>query len=1042
MPNRRSLAAVAVALLTAAAAAGGGFDPALLGALHWRMLGPFRGGRVLAVAGVPGEPSHFYFGSVNGGVWETTDAGRTWRPIFDSQPVGSIGALAIAPSRPKTIYVGTGEADMRSDIAQGEGVWKSTDGGRSWSFLGLADTQQIGAIIVDPRNPDVALVAALGHPYGPNAERGVFRTEDGGKIWTKTLFRDADTGAIDLAFEPSAPDVVYAALWHARRTPWNVYPPASGPGGGIYRSTDNGRTWSAVAGQGLPRNPGRIGLAVAPSAPRRLYAMVDAEAGGLFRSDDAGATWTRTADDPRIWGRGWYFGGVTVDPRNADLVFACNTAMYASADAGKTFTPVKGAPGGDDYHALWIDPTNSDRRIVGADQGAVVTLNGGRTWSSWYNQPTAQFYRVATDRRFPYWVYGAQQDSGAAAVPSRGDSVDGINMTHFHEVTAGGENGNIAPDPLDPQIVFGGEVDRLDLRTGQTQSIDPTIAEPDFYRRTWTLPLVFSRRDPRVLYFSHQQLYRTDDAGRTWRTISPDLTREDPGVPPNLDPSAAAVHQGLGPRRGVIYSIAPSRLADGDLWVGTDDGLVWRTRDEGGHWENVTPPALTPWSKVTMIETSPFDAETAYLAVDRHRLEDRRPYVYRTRDGGRHWDLAVAGIAADHFLNSLRADPARRGLLYAATEKGVWVSFDDGDAWQPLQLDLPVTSVRDLEVHDDDLVIATHGRGFWVLDDLASLRQLDAGVAAAPVWLFAPTPARRVRPGGFTGTPLPKDEPRAPNPPDGAAIDYRLAAAAKAAVTLEIRDGEGGLVRRYSSADKLPDVDLARRVTSPEWFVPPVALSAAPGTHRMVWPLRFASQVRRDEPFADGIWAPPGRYTVTLEVDGVKLTQPLEVLPDPRIDLPAAAYRESFALARDAEALRARLAPEHKRAADLRQAAARTRAGAAAASRASHAAASALDRLIARLDQLVGGEPPANPKNDWFPARQIASFRFVDGALDDLVRALDGADAQPTKAAKQGLANLAPLVDQVLAAWQDARARELAATNRALAAAKLPALDR
>jgi photosystem II stability/assembly factor-like uncharacterized protein len=764
MRRLRSLCLV-LAVAGAAApvsAAASGVDPALFQELRYRLIGPFRGGRVLAVSGVPGEPSHFYFGSVNGGVWETQDAGRTWTPIFDGQDVGSIGALAVAPSDPKRLYVGTGEADMRADIAQGDGVYRSDDGGRTWRHLGLADTQQIARILVDPRDANRVLVAALGHPYGRNAERGVFRSTDGGVTWQRVLFKDADTGAIDLVFQPGNPDVVYAALWQTRRPPWSVYPPSNGPGSGLYVSKDGGKSWAQISGHGFPERPGRIGLALAPSRPERVFAMVDAQAGGLYRSDDGGASWTHVSGDRRIWGRGWYFGGVTVEPKDPDTVYACNTAMYRSQDGGKTFVPVKGAPGGDDYHVLWIDPEHPERRMLGVDQGAVISLNGGATWSSWYNEPIAQMYHVITDERFPYWVYGAQQDSGAAALPSRTGTIDGITMMEFREITAGGESDQIAPDPKDPELIFGGRVDKLDLRTEQTQSIDPTLSSREDDRATWTLPLVFSRRDPSLLYFARQRLFRTADGGRHWDVISPDLTREDPGLPANLDAATAADTPRPGRRHGVIYAIAPSRLADHDLWVGTDDGLIWRTRDEGAHWQNVAPTQLTPWSKVGILETSHFDAETAYAAVDRHRLEDTRPYVYRTRDGGASWTLAARGIPDGSFVNAVREDPKRRGLLFAGTEKGVYVSFDDGDSWQPLQLDLPVTSVRDMVVHGDDLVVATHGRGFYILDDLTPLRQAGPEAERSAAWLYAPATAVRVRPAGFTGTPLPKDEPMAP----------------------------------------------------------------------------------------------------------------------------------------------------------------------------------------------------------------------------------------------------------------------------------------
>ncbi|HEX9160191.1 MAG TPA: hypothetical protein VF980_00675, partial [Thermoanaerobaculia bacterium] len=703
------------ALLLGTASVAFAVDPSLFQDLHWRLIGPFRGGRAVAVTGVPGEPQHFYFGSVNGGVWETVDAGRTWQPIFDSQPVGSIGAIAVAGSNHKLIYVGSGEADMRSDIAQGNGMYKSADGGKTWSRIGLSDSQQIGRIIIHPDNANLLYVAALGHPYGPNTERGVFRSRDGGTSWTKVLGRDIDTGAIDLAFEPGNPSVIYAALWQTRRTPWSIYPPSNGPGSGLFKSTDGGDHWTELRA-GLPEKPGRIGIAVAPSMPNRVYAIVDAPKGGMYRSDDGGAHFTLAGNDSRVWSRGWYFGGITVEPKNADVVYSCNVNVYQSSDAGKTWVPVKGAPGGDDYHQLWIDPEHPERRILGVDQGVVVSVNNGKTWSSWLNQPTGQFYHVMTDNRFPYRVYGAQQDSGAAGVPSRTNEYNGISIAEFREITAGGESDNVAPDPTDPDVLYGGRVERLDTRTHQTHSVDPTLAYPENDRRTWTLPLVFSPRDPRVLYFANQRMFRTDDAGQHWTVISPDLTRENPGAPPNLDPTTAALRAGPGTRFGVIYAIAPSRLADRDIWAGTDDGQIWRTRDEGAHWDNITPPELTAWSKVGIIDTSHFDAETAYASVDRHRLDDFQPYVYRTHDGGKHWQLVASGLPT--FVNVVREDPVRRGVLYAGTESGMSVSFDDGDHWQSLQMNLPVTSIRDIDVHGDDVVIATHGRAFWILDNV------------------------------------------------------------------------------------------------------------------------------------------------------------------------------------------------------------------------------------------------------------------------------------------------------------------------------------
>ena len=1004
-------------------------NPALFQDLRWRLIGPFRGGRVLAVAGVPGQPDHFYFGSVNGGVWETRNAGRTWRPIFDDVPVGSIGALAVAPSDAKVIYVGTGEADMRSDIAQGRGVYRSDDGGRTWRFVGLGDTQQIGRIEVDPRDADVVYVAALGHPYGPNAERGVFKSRDGGAHWTKVLGPDPHTGAIDVVLEPGNPDLLYAALWQTRRTPWNMYPPANGPGSGLYRSRDGGAHWTKLEGHGFAAKPGRIGIAVAASEPARVYAMVDADSGGLYRSDDRGDHWTRTSSDTRIWQRGWYFGGVTVEPRNADVVYACNTNLYRSADGGRTFAPIEGDPTGDDYHTLWIDPGDPDRRILGTDQGTIVSVDGGRSWSSWYNQPTAQLYHVSTDDCFPYWVYGSQQDAGAVGLPSRTNTYDGITLEQFKEVTAGGESHNIAPDPLDPQTIYGGTVDKLDLRTEQTRSIDPTAAYPDQWRSVWTLPLVFSRRDPHVLYFARQKVFRTSDAGEHWTIISPDLTRERPGVPANLDPSSAGHDLGLGPRAGVVYALAPSWLADRELWAGTDDGLVWRTLDDGAHWQNVTPAALTPWSKVGIIEPSHFDARSAYIAVDRHRLDDRHPYIYRTRDGGRSWKLIVSGIPAEHFVNAVREDPKRRGLLYAATEEGVSVSFDDGDHWQSLRLNLPVTSVRDLVAHDDDLVIATHGRSFWILDDVSPLRQLNAEVAGAAAWLFQPATARRVRGAGFTGTPSPKDEPIAPNPPAGAWIDYTLAQAATRPLVLEIHDGSGELVQRHSSADTVAKPDVSRLRMAPQWVIPPSHLENTSGMHRFVWPLRYAPSGDTTHR-GDGVWAPPGAYSVTLTVDGKSYQRTLTLAPDPRVKLEPDDFREQFELARSVESTSARLTRAVEAAGRVRKAVVELR------SSANGALADTLDAFQARLTLLSGEKPASNPANAWsFPPRRIESLRWLAGALGDLLQMVDGADAAPSADAREAFAKLQPMVGSTLDAWQRFVATDLEALNQRLRSA-------
>lgn len=1005
----------------AGAAQAASVDPSQFAQLRWRSIGPYRGGRVLAVSGVPGRPNQFWFGAVNGGVWKTDDSGRTWRPMFDDQPVASIGDLAVAPSAPDTIYVGTGEADMRSDIAQGQGLYKSTDGGRSWSFIGLKDSQQIGRVLVDPRNPDVVLVAALGHPYGPNEMRGVFRSTDGGKTWAKTLFKDADTGAIDLAFEPGNPEVVYAALWQTRRPPWNVYPPSNGPGGGLWKSTDGGQTWTQLT-SGLPKEVGHMGVGVSAADPKRVYVLVDGlgGAGGLYRSDDRGQSFAKVTDDKRIWNRGWYFGGITVDPTNADKVYVADTIMLRSDDGGRHFIALKGDPTGDDYHRLWIDPADPKRQILGVDQGTLITQNGGETWSSWFNQPTGQFYHVVTDNRFPYRVYGAQQDSGAAGVPSRTDAIwDGINMTQFHEVTAGGESDNIAPDPDDPDIVFGGRVDRLDLKTGQTRSVDPTLAFPDDYRGTWTLPLVFGKAD-HALYFGNQRVFRTTDRGQHWTPISPDLTRENPAVPSTLDAPTVADVERTQARRGVVYAIGPSSLDEKLIWAGTDDGLVWRTTDGGGHWANLTPKPLGPWSKVGVVEAGHADAQTAYLAVDRHRLDDFRSYVYRTHDGGKSWKLIAKGLDKGDELNAVnvvREDPKTPGLLFAGTERGVFVSFDDGDAWQPLQSGLPATSIRDIEVKGDDLVIATHGRSFYILDDMAALRELKVG-PQGETRLFAPAVAIRVRSPGFAGTPMPKDEPMAQNPPNGAYIDYVLAAAPKAPVEIVVRDAAGAEVRRFSSADRLEPLDAGKLAAAPEWIDRPTPPGAEPGAHRLVWNFRYAAaKGLSEDPHADGVWAPPGAYDVELIVDGSSQHARLEVRPDPRVKAEAADYQAQFAMARDIEAAQARVSLALKQAGELHKALAERMKTADAAETAR------LQALDARIVQITDLEFDKNPRNSMpTPPHNLTGLRFLSARLGVLYDATDGSDGAPTADARAGWSQAQAALAGTLQAWADLKA--------------------
>jgi photosystem II stability/assembly factor-like uncharacterized protein len=890
-------------------------DSKLYSSLKWRLIGPFRGGRSVAAAGVPGEPDTYYFGAVGGGVWKTTNSGRTWQPIFDREPVSSIGAIAVAPSDPNVIYVGTGETDIRSDLSFGNGVYKSTDAGRTWQHIGLEDTRAIASILVNPHDPNLVLVAALGHPYGPNPQRGVFRSADGGSTWNQVLYKDENTGAAALSADPETGRTVYASLWQARRPPWSVYGPIEGPGSGLYKSDDGGETWTNLRGNGLP-NDGlrRIGISVAyGDQGRRVYALIDAgkaEQRGLYRSDDSGASWMHVSADARITGRAWYFSGVYVDPQHPDTVYVANTAVYRSIDGGANFVPFKGAPGGDDYHSLWLNPANSKRMVLTSDQGTVVTVDGGETWSSWYNQPTAQFYHVVADDQFPYHVYGAQQDSGSVEIATRSDSPE-ISFRDWR-ATAGGEAGYMAPDPLHPDLVIGGDtyggIERLWKSTRQVQSISPAIGRaPNFgsrsgcqsgagFRFTWTSPIVFSPKEPQALYFSSQLIWRSLDEGANWQAISPDLARPAGGPQPSIEGGPAEFEKVTG--CGVVYTVAPSPLDAGLLWAGTDDGFIWVTRDGGRNWTNVTPQALGPWSKVSLIDASHFDAGTAYAAIDRHRLDDPQPHILRTHDYGRTWQEVDAGLSSGGYLHVVREDPGRQGLLYAGSEVGVSVSFDDGDHWQSLQLNLPTSPIHDLAVHGDDLIVATHGRSFWVLDDVTALRQLSPEVTASDAYLFKPAAAMRLRGRPFEGTPLPPDEPTAQNPPNGAVIDYLLKTEPGSDVRLEILDAQGKPIRQYSSADKPSPPQRAPIVTS-NWLRQPPILSKNAGLNRFVWDLRYGRAPVPAPGGSDfltprGLMVLPGDYQVRLSVNGHSYVQPLEVELDPRVKTPREDLERQF----------------------------------------------------------------------------------------------------------------------------------------------------
>ncbi len=1015
------------------------YDPVLFGGLKWRLLGPFRAGRCVAATGVPGHPNEFYFGAVAGGVWKTGDSGQTWMPVFDSMPIASIGAIAVAPSDTNVVYVGSGEADMRSDISYGDGMYKSTDGGKTWAHVGLRDSRQIGRVLVDPHNPNLVFVAALGHAYGANAERGVYRSSDGGRTWQKILGKDENTGAIDLAFDPRDSRTIYAALWRTRRPPWNVYPPSNGPNSGLYKSADGGITWTQLT-QGLPSEGlGRIGIAVSPADANRVYAIVDAKAGGLYRSDDAGATWRLMDNENRIWQRGWYFGGVTADPKDADTLYVANTSLYRSRDGGRTFTPIKGAPGGDDYHQLWIYPEDPSRMVVATDQGTVVSVDGAGSWSSWYNQPTAQFYHVAADNRFPFWVYGAQQDSGAAGTTTRSNQGN-ISFRDWMPVCAGGESGYVAPDPLNADVLFGGTVTKCNLISNETQNVSPTLQYTDTFRQTWTLPLVFSPADPRALYFSHQMLFKTVDGGQSWSKISPDLTRKNPGAAANLDELTATYTPG-GPRRGVIYTIAPSPLRANDIWVGTDDGLIQVTHDGGKIWQNVSPPELTPWSKVGMLDASHFDPNTVYAAVDRHRLEDYEPYIYVTHDGGKSWKRISNGITGS-YVNVVKEDPVRQGLLYAGTELGVFVSFDDGAHWQSLQLNLPVTSIRDFAIKDNSLVVATHGRSFWILDDVSPLRQINAQTAAAGAHLFQPPNAYRVRPGGNYGTPLPLGTAIAENPPDGAVIDYYLKSASAAPVTLEILDSAGRLLRRYSSADQ----PIAVNPTSVDWpaawlKVPPV-LSAEAGMHQWYWDTRYAAPAgapvgRRGS--AEGPWAVPGQYTVRLTVGGQVFTQPLTLKMDPRMSVSQADLTKQFELAQQIGELISQNSAALREARQLRAKVQSTRHQAVARA----AVVTALDNFSRDLQVVAGLTAPGAATFTGFEqvSPELVTLQAVGRKLNEIGSAVNSADTTPTATAVAAFAEAQRASAATLAKWNELKNTSLPQLNRVLRQNKLPEIQ-
>ena len=873
-------------------------DPLFKG-MHYRNIGPFRGGRSLTVTGIPGDVNTYYFGGVGGGVWKSTDGATSWSSVFDKEGTSSIGSLAVALSDPNIIYVGTGEAALRGDISHGDGVYKSLDAGKTWKNVGLRDTRAIGKVIIHPRNPDIVFVAALGHQYGPNPERGIFRTMDGGKTWEKVLYKDENTGGIDIAFDPNNPNILFAALWQVKRTPYSLE--SGGPGSGLYRSADGGATWKHLEGSGLPKGPwGKVGVVVGADSDR-VYALIQAQEGGLYRSDNGGQKWELINPNRALIQRAWYYMHIFADPKNAETIYILNVQFFKSTDGGHTFNKIRPPHG--DNHALWIDPANTRRMISGDDGGATVTLDGGKTWTAQLNQPTAQFYHVITDNRFPYYVYGAQQDNSTIAIASRGES-GRIDRPDWYPV-GGGESGYIAPYPPDPNIVYAagyeGELTRFDKRTGQLKQVSPWPEVTDGegaanlkHRFQWTAPVYISPHDPNVLYHGGERLFKTSDGGMHWDAISPDLTRNDKtkqtisGGSIDKDDTGTEYYD-------TIFSVVESPVVKGVIWVGTDDGLVQLTRDGGKAWANVTPKEMPEWSRISLIDASPHDAGTAYVAADCHQLDDLHPYIYKTHDYGKTWTRITQGIPDNTFARAVREDPKRRGLLYAGTETGIFVSFDDGVSWRSLKLNLPTTPVHDLAVKDDDLVVATHGRSFWVLDDLSPLRQFQDAIAKEDVHFYQPRAAWRVRGGGRGGRGVIGGE----NPPAGATMYFYVKAAPKGEATIEILDSGGKRVRKYSSTKT---VDLTEPM-DPEAEKPKKEIEIQAGLNRFTWDLRYDWAPRLPDYYlydyesgTHGPLALPGRYQVKLTVDGKTFTAPLELKLDPRVKVSAEDLEKQFSL--------------------------------------------------------------------------------------------------------------------------------------------------
>jgi photosystem II stability/assembly factor-like uncharacterized protein len=863
-------------------------DPALFSGLKWRSIGPNRGGRSQAVAGSDARPLEYYFGATGGGLWKTTDSGQTWHPVSDKFfKTSSVGAIAVAPSNPDVIYVGMGETELRGNIIQGDGVYKSTDGGKTWTHVGLETTQTIARIRVNPTNPDLVYVAALGNPYGANADRGVFRSKDGGKTWERVLFRDDKTGAVDLAMDPNHPDVLYAALWEVFRTPHSLS--SGGPGSGLFKTTDGGAHWTELTARpGLPKPVwGKVGISVSGADSNRVYAIVEAKDGGIFLSDDAGESWKLANDDRRIRQRAFYYTRIYADPKIKDTVYVLNTGIYRSTDAAKTIKSIR-VPHGDN-HDLWIAPSDPKRLINSNDGGANVSVNAGESWTA-QDFPTAQLYNVFTTAHVPYHVCGAQQDNSTVCVPSNGQGDD------LYDV-GGGESGYIAPDPLDVDVYYagsyGGLLTRLNRRTGEVRAVNVWPDNPmghnsgDMTERfQWTYPIVIAPTDPHTLYATSQHVWKSTNEGQTWERISPDLTRHDPstlgdsGGPITLDQTGVETY-------ATVFALAPSPVDGKVLWAGSDDGFVHVTRDGGKNWEKVTPPDMPDFSRVSFIDASPHDAGTAYVAANRYQRSDRAPYVYRTHDYGKTWTRTVSGVRGDDFARTIKEDTVRQGLLWLGTETGIYISFDDGDHWQPFNLDLPVTPVHGITVKNDDLVIGTHGRSFYVLDNINVLRQAQHATTTEPVVLFKPAQAMR-------------------SVSRGVAIDYYLKQPADA-VTIDILDSGGQVIRTFKGVPETDkdkkEGDAASQPGDDDFRPPPAKVATKQGLNRFVWDMRYpnATDFKGLVLWAGstrGPVAPPGSYQVRLSAAGESKTEAFTIVRNPLERASDADLQEQFTLAK------------------------------------------------------------------------------------------------------------------------------------------------